>query len=155
MKTCNTCAETKATTAFNKRAASKDGLNNKCKSCMADYRASRKEAIAQTNAKWTHNNPTYKQKWRESHVGYMAEHQARYTSGPAAPQWLTPEHIEEMRQTYARSSLWATTGEPYEVDHVIPRDGNKVCGLHVPWNLQILPRAINRKKGTTVLEEDA
>ena len=37
-------------------------------------------------------------------------------------------------------------GEKFEVDHIIPIKHKLVCGLHVPWNLQILTCSDNRKK---------
>lgn len=41
----------------------------------------------------------------------------------------------------------ATTGVRHVLDHIIPIDHPCVCGLNVPWNIQIIDESRNAKKG--------
>lgn len=71
----------------------------------------------------------------------------RAASRLATPTWLSAEQLEAIYEVYARArKLREETGDPYEVDHIVPLKGKRVCGLHVPWNLQVLPRLTNRSK---------
>jgi hypothetical protein len=64
------------------------------------------------------------------------------------PDWLTKGHLSEIESFYWLSrDLFKITGERYHVDHIVPLQGENVSGLHVPWNLQVLPSDLNIAKG--------
>ena len=63
------------------------------------------------------------------------------------PKWIKDVFIEEIKIWYRRAKLLEQfTGELWEVDHIVPMNGKKVSGLHVPWNLQLLTKKQNRDK---------
>lgn len=65
----------------------------------------------------------------------------------AVPAWLTRAHFDLMKATYRQvQELTHSTGIPHEVDHIVPLLGKTVRGLHVPWNLRVVPREVNRNK---------
>ena len=65
----------------------------------------------------------------------------------ATPKWLTYTQKKEIRSLYiiAQTST-KITGVKYVVDHIVPLVGDTVCGLHVPWNLQIMTQEDNLLK---------
>lgn len=65
------------------------------------------------------------------------------------PKWLSKSQQKEIEYFYslAKELQWLSNPtDPLTVDHIIPLQGKNVSGLHVPWNLQILPRAVNSRK---------
>ena len=65
----------------------------------------------------------------------------------AMPKWLTSEHKVQIREIYlAARDLTRRTGVKHVVDHIVPLRSEVVCGLHVPWNLQILTHIENSVK---------
>lgn len=85
------------------------------------------------------NNPEYyadKSVWRH------------FVIRQATPPWVDREAILAVYREARRVSK--ETGIPHEVDHIHPLQGENFCGLHVPWNLQILTRKENRSKGNSI-----
>lgn len=56
--------------------------------------------------------------------------------------------FNEIRAVYREADrLTAATGTPHQVDHIVPLNHPRVCGLHVRWNLRAIPAAPNMSKG--------
>lgn len=69
----------------------------------------------------------------------------------ATPAWLTSEQKQDIKQLYIEAQkITKLTGVRYEVDHIIPLINDSVCGLHVPWNLQVIPKIDNLKKANKI-----
>lgn len=65
----------------------------------------------------------------------------------ATPKWLTHDDLSQIASIYSEAAKkTASTGVPHEVDHIVPLRSKVVCGLHAPWNLQILTASKNRSK---------
>ncbi len=100
-----------------------------------DYEARNREARKEKNKKWRENNP---EKYKLNKDEYLS----RKTS--ATPQWYEAALV---KQIYLKrdelSKLW---GFQLHVDHVIPLQGENVCGLHCWDNLQILEATLNISK---------
>ena len=62
----------------------------------------------------------------------------------ATPPWLPRSEIRRL-DTIA-TELTRRTGERHVVDHIIPITHPYVCGLNVPWSLQVIPARANAHK---------
>ncbi len=141
-KVCNQCFENKNLLEYNKNASSKDGFYSLCKVCKrardTRYRSQNKKQISKKQKIYYQNN---------KEVYFQNNASRRSVSRKAKPSWLTGEQKREMLYKYSLAKECSQlTGEKYHVDHIIPLKGKGVCGLHVPWNLQVIPSDINSKK---------
>lgn len=107
------------------------------------------------NARWKKNNPDkvakITAKWTKNNAGkanaITAKRRAQKLN--ATPSWLTKEQKLEIQEFYilAKELQWLNNPlDPLQIDHIVPLQGDNVSGLHVPWNLQILPRSKNSSK---------
>ena len=94
-------------------------------------------------AKYTKNNP-------EQHKIKCNARRRRHRE--ATPAWLTKQQREDIKQLYVQAQkISKLTGVRYEVDHIIPLTNDSVCGLHVPWNLQVISKTENLKKANKIV----
>lgn len=93
------------------------------------------------------------EKFRERLKSHYQRNKHKYVAGVSArraarlqatPPWVKKSEILTFYAEARR--LTKETGIPHEVDHIHPLRGKNLSGLHVPWNLQVIPRVENRKK---------
>lgn len=141
-KQCTRCGVTKTVDQFTTRKLSKDGLSAACTACLRerkriDYTLNPQPTIARV----TRN----KQERFQREPGYRRAFDLwgttkRRTKIPACMK--ITDFVPVCR-------LADRKGPEYELDHIVPLRGNpRVCGLHVPWNLRVVKRKTNWKKGS-------
>lgn len=100
----------------------------------------------------------YRDTWKKNHpdlVRANTKHR-RDKHKQATPPWLTKEQKQAIKQLYVDAMITSkVTGVPYVVDHIVPLRSDEVCGLHVPWNLQIMTREENLKKSNKLLAQQS
>lgn len=178
-KTCFKCQCVKPLSDFYRHKMMADGYLNKCKECTKEYvkkyREENPERVrdydrsrgmlphrVEARAKYakTENGKAIHKKIQ---TRYRAENkdkrrtiklvcQRAREAGKISrtPAWLTAEHRALIKAKYAEARWMTTrTGIKHHVDHIVPLLGKTVCGLHVPWNLRVIPARKNTKKSNT------
>ena len=91
---------------------------------------------------------------QKNNLAYSASQTAkrRATKLNATPKWLTKFDLDYIKHLYLQSQeLSKITEIEHNVDHIIPLQGKTVCGLHIPWNLQVITAEYNRVKSNEVV----
>lgn len=166
-KFCSSCNIEKEYSFFSLRKASKDGLTASCKSCISErkksltstatynkaYREKNKDIEAERVRFWkTQNKETineYKKKYRKKFplLHSIWDSHKRASRLQRVPSWFNKEDKEIINGFYKKAKEISEANKClYQVDHIVPLNGKKVSGLHVPWNLQILTAEENNRK---------
>lgn len=127
------------------RLANKETLQAKRK----DYCLLNSEAIKRRNAE------NYAKRGYDPIKGRAQTARYRAARQKATPSWLSVLQKLEIDYFYERAYKRSEeTLVPYHVDHIVPLCGKTVCGLHVPWNLQILEDVANLSKGNRLEDRE-
>ena len=147
MKICSICNEQKKLSLF---GLYKNGCpKNYCKQCHSNrmkirYKENRERLLS-------HQKKLNKQnleKYRATRVSSQATRRARQRN--ATPSWLSKEQRLQILDLYKLRDCFMQNGLQYHVDHIVPLFGENVCGLHVPWNLQLLSPEDNLLKSNKI-----
>ena len=177
MKKCTKCKEKKPLSMFRvRKSRAKNGgqgtPRSHCKVCESQAQMKRakarmevdpefKEKSLERIASWGKENKErrlkaaadrrrkrYKEdlEYRGKRISQIASYRSQKLQ--AQPDWLSKKDLRRINNIYeVASKVSERTGKPHDVDHVVPLQGESVCGLHVPWNLAIIPASMNRSKG--------
>lgn len=138
--------------------------NNKEK--IRSYLSSNRERISKRDKIWRETNKEHRQAyqrnyyevnreellenhriWIRENAGKKNAHTAkrRAAQKQATPKWLTQKQLAEIQQFYIEATKMNMV-----VNHIIPLTNPLICGLHVPWNLQLLTESENSSKNNRV-----
>lgn len=101
----------------------------------AKWRAENADRFDAMRKAWSAKNPTRM-------LATCRKRQARLLQ--AMPAWANEFFIQEIYDLRKRRE--DVLGIKFDVDHIVPLQGKNVCGLHVEYNLRIIPRTENRRK---------
>ena len=119
------------------------------------YEKNKSLVIAKAQARTDEDKKKYKKNHKINNPDMYREMTSlrRRRFRQATPKWLTLEDKMEIRLKYRLAiELSRSTGIRHAVDHIIPLHGETVCGLHVPWNLDVITQEENLRKYNKLID---
>ena len=117
------------------------------KCCKLFWKHNNKEKDKQSKELWLANNPEKRKenshKYRKKNISYYTEYSSLRTRNAKNAKIKSLNEFDEL---YLIEFYDLAKRRGLEVDHIIPIKHKRICGLHVPWNLQMLTRSQNAKK---------
>ena len=170
------CKQLKELSEFRKAKSCRDGLRGECKDCSKLYGKSHylknKDKYLQSASKSQQNNKEYRKEYMKN---YTIEN-TKILQKKRRKYYLDNKEeilykIKKNRHKYVKNKradtakrralklnatfsgfdkeireIYENCPEGYHVDHMMPLNHPRMCGLHVPWNLQYLTAEDNIAK---------
>lgn len=139
-----------------RRRMRKNYLKNRelrCSQAREYYYKNREDIIIKNNEYARKNRKManeWGRNWAKKHPECAAASEAKRRSVQknALPKWVD---VKEIKSIYRRAQeISRRTGIKHNVDHIYPLVHERFAGLHVPWNLQIIPEKENFSKNNRV-----
>jgi hypothetical protein len=143
MKICSKCKQNKDIILFHKNSSQADGLNYRCKDCH-------RKDVRLYKRKYAEKTRFWNRQYQKNHQHIYNMHQAKrhIAKLKRTPKWLTKDDWILIQMKYELAMyLTEVTGMKWEVDHIIPLQGENISGLHVPNNLRVITKYENYNKG--------
>jgi hypothetical protein len=155
-RTCVECSANRLTEEERKEYKKKYYSKNyqKISEYNKKYEANNRELINRRRREWHANrSPELKEKHDKYLQQYRKDNKAKHAARNsrrrkaielATPDWVNYQSIIDVY--IQRENKSREDGIVYHVDHIAPLINNFVCGLHVPWNLQVITAKENMSK---------
>lgn len=159
---CKTCGNAESKTYYEKNRRSvresqkawREQNKDKALAQKAEYYLSNRKCLIEKSRRYYAENKEaragYSLQWQRANkqklTGYAAKRRAMRLNAVVA--WSDGFIVSEMYDLARRRTL--TTGIEWHVDHIVPLQSAKVCGLHAHTNLRVIPGLENKVKSNSV-----